>query len=257
MNRVQVEQKMINPILHFPCLHLVVMVVQHPALKVVHHRQIMRIKIPVLHPMIKINGIFVFCCFELILIYMNLNRYSTFHDSLNAKNYPQRGRDERKVSDVTNYNLDKHHRSDSQQSLKSSSSITANLSPTPRSDSMDNLRSTNVNVVPDLDPVQFQLKVDTTLKKYLDKQDYDDTYKEVQSFCSKTKCADFIAESILLAIDKTSQKCNPRERWGQFLGQFFCSSFCENTDIFERFVFFGFLVVNESEFYFIYYQKTV
>ncbi|XP_027199755.2 uncharacterized protein LOC113793879 [Dermatophagoides pteronyssinus] len=157
----------------------------------------------------------------------------TFHDSLNAKNYPQRGRDERKVSDVTNYNLDKHHRSDSQQSLKSSSSITANLSPTPRSDSMDNLRSTNVNVVPDLDPVQFQLKVDTTLKKYLDKQDYDDTYKEVQSFCSKTKCADFIAESILLAIDKTSQKCNPRERWGQFLGQFFCSSFCENTDIFE------------------------
>ncbi|OTF80485.1 eukaryotic translation initiation factor 4 gamma-like protein [Euroglyphus maynei] len=83
------------------------------------------------------------------------------------------------------------------------------------------------------DKNQRYQRIGTALKEYLDKQDYGDTYKNVQSFCSKTKCADFIAESILLAIDKTSQKFNPRERWGQFLGQFFCSSFCENTDIFE------------------------
>ncbi|XP_046917063.2 uncharacterized protein LOC124497453 [Dermatophagoides farinae] len=159
----------------------------------------------------------------------------TFHDSLNAKNYPQRGRDERKVSDVTNYRqMDKHHRSDSQQSLKSSSSITANLSPTPRSDSMDNLRSSSAaSAVPVLNPMEFQERISDALKEYLKKQDFEEFYKDVQSFCSKTKCADFISESIVLSLDKTSQEYNPRERFGQFLGQFFCSSFCECSDIFE------------------------
>lgn len=128
-----------------------------------------------------------------------------YHDSLNAKTGR---RDERKISDATNY-----QRSDSSQSLK-------------KSDSFDNDKASELDA-------QLQDNVTKWVSDYLSSEDFDETLKEIKSNCSKQSYAEFITLSILSSIEKTSQRYNPRERWGEFLGKFFTSPIIEYNDIFE------------------------
>ncbi|KAF7492817.1 Eukaryotic translation initiation factor 4 gamma 1 [Sarcoptes scabiei] len=142
-----------------------------------------------------------------------------FHDSLNSKNSFNR-RDERKISDVSSQPMNRRN------DIQSDS----------RSGSTNSLRSVLSNVPsspPSISEEEFQEKIQKTVNDYLEMPIFSDIIESVNSYCSKSKYIDFIAGTLVYSIEKTSQKFNPRKRWGEFLGQFFLLQSCENADIFE------------------------
>lgn len=108
-----------------------------------------------------------------------------------------------------------------------------------RNDSSGNRRPTDYRLKSniDIEDLKFLEKTKTCFNEYLEHSNYGKTVEQIVTFCSVKTLFKFIAQSIFDSIEKTSHsEISPREKWGQFIGQFFLSNICENTDIFEGYV---------------------